>query len=198
MASLPSPGASEQGAPATSVPGILVFILADIVVFGMLFLGFMSERRNQIDLFDRCSAMLDVKLGLLNTLILVTSGMLVVLAVDAARQGNAARTRRWLMASMLVGAGFGVSKLIEYSDKFAHGISMLTNDFFMFYFVLTGAHFAHFVGGMVVLAVLWYRSGREPLDGPLFRWIESGALYWHMVDLLWIMIFPMLYLLGPR
>ena len=75
---------------------------------------------------------------------------------------------------------------------------MLSNDFFMFYFVLTGVHFAHFLVGMVVLALLWSRTRSEAVDGPLFGWIESGALYWHMVDLLWIVIFPMLYLLGSR
>ena len=190
--------APEQGATVVSVPGVLIFIIADIIVFGMLFMGFMSERMGQLDLFNRSAAALNVQLGLLNTLILITSGMFVVLAVDAARHGKTIMTRRWLLVSMLVSIGFGVTKLIEYRDKFAHGINMLSNDFFMFYFVLTGAHFAHFVAGMILLAVLWFRAGREPIDGPLFGWIESGALYWHMVDLLWIVIFPMLYLLGPR
>lgn len=100
---------------------------------------------------------------------------------------------------MLVGAGFGVAKLTEHSDKFTHGISMLSNDFFMFYFVLTRMHFLHFLAGMIVLAALWFQAGREPVqDGPLFAWIEAGALYWHMVNLLWIVIFPMLYLLGAQ
>jgi nitric oxide reductase NorE protein len=137
-------------------------------------------------------------LGLLNTLILMTSGLFVVLAVHAARQGQSVATRRWLLASFVVGAGFGINKAIEYSDKLTHGITMLSNDFFMFYYVLTGVHFVHFVAGMIVLAVLWFRAGREEVNGPLFGWIESGGLYWHMVDLLWIVIFPMLYLLGPR
>lgn len=193
-----SAGAPEEGAPVVSVPGVLIFIIADIVVFGMLFVGFMNERASQIELFNRSASALNVRLGLLNTLILVTSGMFVVFAVDAARHGQGRLARGWLLMTMLVGAGFGVSKLVEYSDKFGHGISMLSNDFFMFYFVLTGAHFAHFLAGMILLAALWYRTGREPIDGPLFGWIESVALYWHMVDLLWIMIFPMLYLLGPR
>ena len=75
---------------------------------------------------------------------------------------------------------------------------MLTNDFYMFYYALTGAHFLHFIGGMIMLAVLWFMAGREPDNDRLFGVIESGALYWHMVDLLWIFIFPMLYLLAPR
>jgi len=159
---------AQASAPATSihrggqVPGILIFILADMVVFCMLFAGFMTERMNQLALFDQSALTLDVHLGVLNTLILVTSGLCVVLAVHAAHSGRRGATRLWLLMSFLVGAGFGVTKLIEYSSKIGHGITMHTNDFYMFYYALT------------------------------------GALYWHMVDLLWIFIFPMLYLLAPR
>lgn len=187
-----------EPAPVVTAPGILTFIIADMIIFGVLFVAFMVERSGQVALFDLSSATLNVQLGLLNTLILVTSGLFVVLAVQAARQGRSRVTRGWLLASFAVGAGFGITKLIEYGDKLEHGITMLSNDFYMFYFVLTGVHFLHFLGGMAVLAVLWFRAGQEPVDGPLFGWIESGALYWHMVDLLWIVIFPLLYLLGPR
>lgn len=194
----------QAAAPSTAiprggqVPGILIFILADMVVFCMLFAGFMTERMNQLALFDQSALTLDVHLGVLNTLILVTSGLCVVLAVHAAHTGRRGATRLWLMMSFLVGAGFGVTKLIEYSSKIGHGITMHTNDFYMFYYALTGAHFLHFIGGMIMLAVLWFMAGREPVNGRLFGVIESGALYWHMVDLLWIFIFPMLYLLAPR
>ncbi len=193
-----SQGAPAQGAPSVSAPGILTFIIADVTIFGVLFVAFMVERSHQVPLFNQSSSSLDVRLGLLNTLVLMTSGLFVVLAVLAAGQGRASVTRQWLLASFVVGAGFGINKLIEYGDKFAHGINLLTNDFFMFYFVLTGVHFVHFLAGMVVLALLWFRTRGEAVDGPLFGWIESGALYWHMVDLLWIVIFPMLYLLGSR
>lgn len=199
MPELVSTAESTQDARGESVaPGILTFIFADVMIFGVLFMAFMFERRAQIELFDNASSALDVALGLLNTLILMTSGLCVVLAVHFARLGRAIATRGWLLASMVIGAGFGVTKVIEYSDKLSHGITMLSNDFFMFYYVLTGVHFLHFLAGMVVLAVLWFRAAREAVDGPLFGWIESGALYWHMVDLLWIVIFPMLYLLGAR
>jgi nitric oxide reductase NorE protein len=189
--------ASREGTRAPRVPGILFFIIADIVMFGILFVAFMTERNGEIKLFDASSRSLSVGYGLVNTLILMTSGMFVAFAVDAARRSRADEVRRWLLCGMSVGAGFGVNKLIEYFDKFSHGINMLTNDFFMFYFVLTGMHFIHFLAGMVVLAALWFRAAREPVhEGSLFAWIQCGALYWHMVDLLWIVIFPMLYLVG--
>ncbi|CDM25294.1 putative additional subunit of nitric oxide reductase (Nor) complex, membrane protein [Castellaniella defragrans 65Phen] len=190
----PAPAAS----PADHrVSGVLVFMLADMIVFTMIFAGFMIERMGQLELFNRSAATLDVRLGVLNTLILIASGFLVVLAVHAAHAGRRAATRRWLLLSFIVGAGFGVTKMTEYNEKiFGHGITMHTNDFYMFYFTLTGAHFFHFIAGMIILAALWFKAGRDPADHRLYKTIEAGALYWHMVDLLWIFIFPMLYLLG--
>jgi nitric oxide reductase NorE protein len=180
------------------VPAILTFIVADLMIFGVLFGFFMVGRQAQVALYDRSSAQLNAGFGMLNTLILVTSSWLVARAVHAARRGAPRAVRAQLMAAMGVGAGFAVTKVIEYRDKIAHGITLLTNEFFMFYFVLTGVHFLHFVAGMGALAALWFKAGHEAVDGPLFGWIESGGLYWHMVDLLWIVLFPMLYLLGPR
>jgi len=149
-----------------------------------------------VALFDRSSATLDANLGLLNTLILVTSSWLVARALASARAGRRAELRRRLMAAMLVGSGFAVTKVLEYSGKISNGITLLTNDFFMFYFALTGIHFLHFIGGVAVLAWLWWSAGDEAPDGPFLGWVESGGIYWHMVDLLWIILFPMLYLLG--
>lgn len=177
-------------------PGILTFIIADLIVFTMLFTGFMVERAGQVALFNRSSTGLDVRLGILNMLILVTSGVCVVFAVASARKGKALATRCWTLAGFVIGAGFGVSKLVEYSDKFAHGITMQTNDFFMYYFALTGAHFLHFLGGMGALAFIGLRSFGRAIDGDFCNKIEAVGLYWHMVDLLWIVIFPLLYLTG--
>jgi nitric oxide reductase NorE protein len=179
-------------------PAILVFIGADMMMFALFFAMFMLGRREQVELFDRSAAMLNADLGMLNTLILVTSSWLVVQSVHASRLGQRPRVRWYLMSAFVVGALFGIVKFIEYRDKFSHGISMLSNDFFMFYFVLTGIHFLHFAVGMAVLAMLWVKAGQERVDGPLQGWIESGGLYWHMVDLLWIVLFPMLYLLGTK
>ena len=96
---------------------------------------------------------------------------------------------------MLVGSGFAVSKIFEYTHKIQSGITLLTNDFFMYYYALTGLHFLHFVVGMVVLAVCWFKCRHEPMDDKYVIWIESSGCYWHMVDLLWIILFPMIYLL---
>lgn len=176
--------------------GVHFFILADIAIFAALFVGFMVERSAEVALFNQSSAQLSPWAGVLNTLILVTSGLCIALAVDAARKGLASLTRRWIAASLVIGAGFAVSKVLEYGDKISHGITMHTNDFFMFYYALTGAHFLHYLGGMGALVYIYFKCAHEQVDGRFFGTIEAVALYWHMVDLLWIFIFPLLYLLG--
>lgn len=169
-----------------------------MAAFALFFAFFMIGRHEKVALFDRSAALLNPSVGAVNTLILVTSGWLVVLAVQGARRGDRRAVRRLLALAFVVGAGFAVTKAMEYGDKLSHGITLLSNDFFMFYYVLTGIHFLHYVVGMAVLAMLWFKAGREAVDGPLLGWVESGGLYWHMVDLLWIVLFPMLYLLGQR
>jgi nitric oxide reductase NorE protein len=184
----------EQGRDAVS--GILTFIIADLIVFAMLFIGFMMDRSHELAVFNRSANALDFHLGLANLLILVTSGLCVVFAVSAAREGRLMAIRGWILAAIVIGAGFGVSKFVEWGDKFAHGIGMHTNAFYMYYFALTGAHFLHFLGGMGALAFIWFHSVRNA-GAPDFRnKIEAVALYWHMVDLLWVLIFPLLYVLG--
>jgi nitric oxide reductase NorE protein len=87
-----------------------------------------------------------------------------------------------------------VSKAIEYTQKLEAGITLLTNDFFMYYFTMTGIHLVHVVAGNVVLAVLWFKARARTFDPANPVGLEIGATYWHMVDLLWIMLFPLLYL----
>lgn len=176
--------------------GVWFFISADITLFALFFLLFMVERFKAVALFEQSRRQLDPVLGVFNTLILLTSSYLVALAVHGARRGQRAAVRRYLGLGMLVGAGFAVSKIYEYWHKISSGITLLTNDFFMFYFALTGLHFLHFLIGMGVLAVCLSKSRSDALDERFIVWIESSGCYWHMVDLLWIVLFPMLYLLN--
>jgi nitric oxide reductase NorE protein len=196
--------AADRGVPAIGasrdqrdvVAGILTFIVADLVVFAMLFTGFMVDRSRELAVFNQSANTLDFHLGLANLLILVTSGLCVVFAVSAAREGRVAAIRNWILAAFVVGAGFGVSKFVEYGEKFSHDIGMHTNAFYMYYFALTGAHFLHFLGGMAALAFIWFHSLRHADRADFRGKIEAVGLYWHMVDLLWVLIFPLLYVLG--
>jgi nitric oxide reductase NorE protein len=175
--------------------GVWSFITADLCLFAVLFLLFMTERYKAPALFETSRQALDPLLGALNTLILLTSSWLVALAVHRAREGQRAAVRRHLTLAMVVGAGFAVTKVYEYWHKIDAGITLLTNDFFMFYFALTGLHFLHYVGGMAVLAICLAKSRAEHQDARYLTWLESGGCYWHMVDLLWLVLFPMIYLL---
>lgn len=190
-------------APApTKAPGIWIFIAFDCTSFGLFFFVFMSERIGQAAMFDRSARLLDPRLGLLNTFILITSSLLVAMANRAGRSGNFQTTRRLLIAAIIVATGFGVVKIAEYTEKLRAGITVTTNEFFTFYFALTGIHLLHYAIGLGVLAVLAGGTPRPDAStetrARYIGWLDGGALYWHMVDLLWVFLFCMLYLLGAR
>jgi nitric oxide reductase NorE protein len=175
-------------------PGVWVFIGADMAAFGLFFLIFTYGRAAHPALYEQSRQALNPTIGLLSTLFLITSGWLVALAVGAARSGDRGPARILLVLAMLVGSGFAVNKIIEYSAKISSGITMLTNEFFTYYFIFTGIHFIHFLIGMVALAACVSKARSEPSQARFLTWIESVVCYWHMVDLLWIVLFPMLYL----
>jgi nitric oxide reductase NorE protein len=177
------------------VDGVWVFIGADAVIFAMLFGSFMSERLHNPAVFEASRHTLNLNLGGIDTLILLTSSWSVALAVQAMKRDQIDREPRLLLGGALTGLMFMASKSIEYFQKFAHGITPGTNPFYMWYFTLTGIHLVHVVVGTSLLTYLWIRSRRGTYDN-LHRAVpESVASYWHLVDLLWIMIFPLLYLM---
>src|SRR3546814_20322105 len=103
------------------------------------------------------------------------------------------------MLAIAVGSCFGIVKIIEYSDKISHGITLMTNDFFTYYYILTGVHFLHVIIGIALLVTLVVMTGKtKQADARYMTWLDSSAIYWHMVDLLWVFLFPMLYLQGAR
>jgi len=176
------------------VPGVWVFVGADLMFFGLFFISFMYERSKDVALFERSRHALDIDFGGINTLILLTSSWFVVMALQAARRDRLQHAATLLAMAIGCGITFGVLKVIEYSGKLSAGISMLTNDFYMFYFILTGIHFGHVIGGTVVLMILFNKTRGGDYGSHNMVGLESGATYWHMVDLLWIFLFPLLYL----
>ena len=183
---------------ATHLPGdrdVWVFIMAELVMFGAFFVAYIVHRRADVTLFDTAQATLDRRLGVLNTLLLVTSSWAVVRAVQAARADcNTAVVRR-LGAAIALALAFVAVKYFEYSAKFAAGIDMTTNSFYMFYFSLTMIHLAHVAGGTVVLTVMRQNAKGGAYHAADLKGLEAGASYWHLVDLLWIFLFALLYLL---
>jgi len=191
---MPALAASSLNLPALA-PSIWAFVVADAASFGIFFAVFSSERSVQAAQFAQSAAKLDIRLGLFNTLVLITSSWLVAHALAAARRNNVMGARRLLAGALGVASLFAVCKAFEYSTKVSHGLTPLTNEFFSFYYVLTGVHLLHYAIGFV--ALLYIRNSvlaDGDVDARKLNWLQSGALYWHLVDLLWVFLFPMLYL----
>ncbi len=170
------------------LPGDLmmwVLIVSELLVFGAALLGFLGVRAGSAAAFAADQAKLDQTAGAVNTIVLVTSGLFAALAVEARQSQQRTRARLWLAAAMAFGTVFLGVKAAEYASKSAAGIDIETSPFFTFYYLLTGFHALHVVAGIAILAlVMVYDSARN---------IETAAIFWHMVDLVWVLLFPIIY-----
>jgi nitric oxide reductase NorE protein len=177
-------------------PGIWVVVLGDMLVFALLFVVELVSRAHDPGAAAASQARLDPGLGAVNTLLLLVSSLLVVGAVRALRTTGAARRLAppLLVAAMGCGVAFSAIKIVEYSGEVASGATPMTNDFFLYYFLLTGFHWFHLLLGLGVLAVLTIAARRPSLSARGMGYVEGGACFWHMVDLLWIVLYPLLYL----
>ena len=174
--------------------GVWVFIFSEMTVFAALFVTFLQTRAKDPELFENSRRTLDQRNGVALTLLLLTASLLVALAVGAVRGERLRQAQRLILGAIGCGLAFGVLKVFEYRDKIHHDLTPKTNDFFTWYYVLTGLHWFHLTIGLGML-VLMLRVVRKPaLSFRHFRFVEGGACYWHMVDLLWIVLFPLLYL----
>ncbi|WP_370942242.1 cytochrome c oxidase subunit 3 [Amycolatopsis sp. cg5] len=176
--------------------GVWIVLFGDMMIFAVIFATFLHYRTRDLSGFVYSSRQLSQELGALNTVVLLSSSFLVACAVRSFRVPRARRTAPALIRGGLVlGAVFCVIKIVEYVDKLSRGITPATGDFWMFFYVLTGLHLVHLLGGMAVLWFLLRISRQDELPANRMVLVECGALYWHMVDLLWVEIFPLLYLL---
>lgn len=175
--------------------GVWVFIFGDMMVFAVFFGVYLVNRGRDPELFATAQDALDRNLGAVNTLILLISSMLVVLAVRSVKSPvRDPRTTLYVLGAFACGIGFILVKAFEYHARIAAGDTPATNDFFMYYFVMTGVHLFHLVIGLVVLTVLWRLSLKPSLTPGQASFFEGGACFWHMVDLLWLVLFPLLFL----
>lgn len=186
----------DEGAPR--LVGDLVIwlvILAELLTFGILFLSYAVTRARHVALFNESQRTLDLHAGVVNTVLLISGSWCVARAVQAVRADRSAQGARWLAGSLLCGAGFLAMKLTEYAAKLHAGIDVSTNDFYLLYFMLTGFHFLHVVVGMILLSILLVHTARGAYGSHNCHAIETGAAFWHMVDLLWIVLFPLVYVM---
>lgn len=176
--------------------GIWVFVMGDMIVFTFFFTIFLFYRNADIEVFQSSRPLLSLHYGVVNTVLLLLGSWFVATSITAFRRRALGVAKRCMGLGALSGLAFSLLKYFEYSGKFADGITPTTNDFFMFYFVFTGIHLMHVLVGVGLLLYFWVALNRPGgLDNVSLMGIESGATYWHMVDLLWIVLFPLLYLL---
>ena len=176
-------------------PGVWMFIIGDVLVFSLLFSVFVYDRSQEVALFVEQQQLLNQTLGLLNTVLLLTSSWLVALAVHGARAGQLSRARSCFVSAIVCGMGFVVVKYFEWGEKIAADLTLETNNFFMYYYLMTGIHLLHMVIGIGVLVFLWQSVRDAAFDAQGVGVLESGACFWHLVDILWIALFALLYLI---
>jgi nitric oxide reductase NorE protein len=184
-------GQSRQTAVAHGhLPGeasMWFFVIGDLLIFGVYFVGYMYFRGQDHQLFLANQAHLNVDIGAINTVVLLTSSLFVALGTAAARAGN---TTAGLRA---FGAAFPLLKMVEWIPEILSGLTPGKNLFFMYYYVMTGMHLCHVGLGLVILCfvIRHLKTG----SAPKISFIETGATYWHMVDVLWLVLFALLYLM---
>ena len=185
--------------------GMWLFILSELLLFGGMFILYSVYRyKNPID-FHHGSRELDVIIGTLNTLILLTSSLTMALSISAIQKGNRKLSTYLLIATIFFGLLFLLNKGIEWSTKMNHGIYpsspiLLERPkgellFFGLYYVMTGLHGLHVLVGVAVLSVMLNFFLRDKISQTHFVPLENSGLYWHLVDIIWIFLFPLFYLI---
>jgi cytochrome c oxidase subunit 3 len=204
----------EQQRESASL-GMWAFIVQEVMFFGGLFAAYMVYRAQYPDAFAAASHTLDIKLGAFNTGVLIASSLTMALAVRAAQLGLRRVLMGFLVATIFLGSVFLGVKVVEYRDKFEHhhvpGASFHFEEserhgvpidqrhaqmFFGLYFAMTGLHALHMIVGIAILLWLLYWARRGRFTPENHNFVEGTGLYWHFVDIVWIFLFPMLYLIG--
>lgn len=184
----------QPGTPPGDL-AIWLFIYAELLAFGVFFLAYAFARAHNVELFNDSQRFLNRESGAINTVVLITSSYFVVRAVAAIRAGWSRQCAYWLGGAILLGSVFVVVKLFEFHAKFSAGISLSTNTFYMFYLSLTIFHFMHVILGMVILTAVMLKALRGGYTAAQHTGVETGASYWHMVDLVWLILFPLVYVI---
>jgi cytochrome c oxidase subunit III len=179
--------------------------------FGGLFMAYLMYRWANPDAFQEASAHLNKGWGAINTIVLIVSSLTMAMAVRSAQISAKPKTQvMWLALTMAFGAAFLGVKYVEYADKFAHHLvpgphfvwtgqyPAAAEIFYSLYFCMTGLHAIHMVIGLGIMTVIAIMAWRGSFDAHYYTPVEVGGLYWHFVDIVWIFLFPLLYLIGAH
>ena len=195
-----SSGLSLAHEPNTGVPhgklAMWIFLASEIMFFSGFFGAFIVLRNSNLEMFSHSASELAPSLALLNTFVLIGSSLTMALAMLNLQRGNKKNYQLFMGITILCGFIFLVVKTIEYSTKFGHGIFPHTNVFFAFYFMMTGFHALHVILGLIPMIYMLSKSFTKGGYNKPVK-VETLGLYWHFVDLVWIFLFPILYLIFP-
>lgn len=185
--------------------GMWLFLLTELLLFGGLFVIYATYRFLNQDAFHHAAMELNVFIGTLNTVILLTSSLTAALSITALRKGNKSLSIFMLSTTIVFAFIFLVNKYFEWAEKFHHGIFPGSEDlinrppgqilFFGLYYSMTGLHALHVLAGMLILGFVLVFIWRNKVTATDYAKLENGALYWHLVDIIWIFLFPLFYLI---
>lgn len=174
---------------------IWVFIFAELLVFGILFAAYAVARSSHLELFNSEQKLLNTRLALINTFLLITSSYAVVRSVLSIKINEVNACVRWLLLAIGLGAVFLILKVVEFRNDSDLGITLSHNLFDMFYLSLTFFHFLHVILGMLILGAVAWKAYSHKYNAQSHAGVETGGAYWHMVDLLWIILFALVYVI---
>jgi cytochrome c oxidase subunit III len=179
--------------------GIWLFLASEVMLFGALFSTYVLLRTGA-DKWEHGAEFLNVPLATLNTMVLIISSVFMVMSWASLKKNDFGKYRLYMGLTILCGVGFLIIKSIEYAHKFETGLFPSTSTFMAIYFTMTGLHGLHVIGGMIVNSYLWGPGSKMWKTDPerFANRIETAGLYWHFVDLVWIFLFPTLYLLPGK
>jgi nitric oxide reductase NorE protein len=192
--SLTSPSEREPERELSGGTVIWLFVAVELLTFGLFFIAFAAARRSDPALFLAGQAQLHPLLGAINTGVLLCGGWLAARGVLANRSDEPRVTAGCFAGAAASGVLFMAIKLTEYSDVFAAGVSLSTSSFWFFYLFVTGLHFLHVVAGVGLLLPTAWRAARGAYGSEAGSTVEAVAVFWHLVDLIWIFLFPLFYL----
>jgi cytochrome c oxidase subunit III len=192
-----------------STLGMWVFLVTEIMFFGGLFMAYLVYRTQSPEGFAEASAHLNRVWGTINTAVLIISSLTMALAVRSAQTSAPPKTQvGWIVATMALGTAFLGVKVIEYSEKFQHHLvpgphfewkgkyPQAAEMFYSLYFCMTGLHALHMIIGLGIMTAIAVMAWRRTFDEQYYTPVEVSGLYWHFVDIVWIFLFPLLYLIG--
>ncbi len=185
--------------------GMWLFIFTEILLFGGLFIVYSVYRYRNPVAFHLAHEELSITMGLINTIILLISSATVAMSITAIQKGDKRFSLYLVGTTILLALIFLINKYFEWGSKFEHGMypgsdlmGMLSNGdmlFFSLYFFMTGLHGVHIIVGMILLSVSWFKIKKDEVRSDKYAMLENSGLYWHLVDLIWIFLFPLFYLI---